>query len=164
MKRRIHAVVALLALALSGCAAAPVRRAPYSDLPALENGWSRLYISAGTSFGVKLWSVHQVGPVYINNQRVGSTAKDEHFVVDVRPGTYEMSCTPEEPYKNFTEKRQLQFGAAETHYLVCDMEQKGAGMYFGAVGVLASEYVTKTVLKESPLESGSKLVAYSKIQ
>lgn len=114
--------------------------------------------------GIKLWSVHQVGPVYINNQRVGSTAKDEHSIVDVLPGTHEAYCAPEEPEKNLAEKRQLTFGAGETHYLACDMEPKGAGMYFGLIGALASDYLTKTVLNEKPLDANSRLVAYTKLQ
>jgi hypothetical protein len=113
--------------------------------------------------GVRLWSVHQVGPVFINGQEVGKDAKGEHFVVDMLPGAYEAYCSPEDPYKNLVEKRTFTFGAAETHYLTCDMVQKGAGMFFGTVGALASEYLTKTYLNEKPLEADSKLVAYKKL-
>jgi Protein of unknown function (DUF2846) len=164
MMRVIVSVVVLSALVLSGCASRPVTRAEYSGLPPLESGWSRVYLSAGKMSGIKLWSVHQVGPVYINNQQVGNTAKDEHSVVDVLPGTYETYCAPEQPDKNFAEKRQFTFGAGETHYLACDMEPKGAGMYFGLIGALASDYLTKTFLNEKPLDANSKLVAYSKLQ
>lgn len=164
MSRILLTAVALSSLILSSCATRPVTRSVYSGLPPLENGWTRVYLSAGKMSGIKLWSVHQVGPVYINNQRVGSTAKDEHSIVDVLPGTYEAYCAPEEPDKNWAEKRQLTFGAGETHYLACDMEPKGAGMYFGLIGALASDYLTKTVLNEKPMDPTSRLVAYTKLQ
>ncbi len=157
-------VLVLSALFLGGCASRPATRPDYSGVPQLDAGWSRVYLSAGKQSGIKLWSVHQVGPAFINDQRVGSLAKDEHLVVDVKAGTYEAYCTPEQPEKNFTEKRNFTFAAGETHYLACDMEPKGAGMYFGLIGALASEYLTKTFLNEKPLDQNSRLVAYSKLQ
>ena len=166
MDRTLFSAVAI-ALVLSGCASRPAIRAEYVGLPPLESGWSRMYLSAGKFAGVidvKLWSVHQVGPVFVNNQRVGNTAKDEHLVVDVLPETYEVYCTPEDPYKNFIEKRQFTFSAGETRYFACDMEQKGAGLNFGLIGVLASEYLTKTYLQERPMDANSKLVSYEKLQ
>lgn len=164
MNRSRFFAAALMALTLSGCASRPATRAEYSGMPPLESGWSRVFLSAGTQSGVKLWSVHQVGPVFINDQRVGTNAKDEHLVVDLRPGTYEAYCTPEEPEKNFAEKRQFTFAANETRYLACDMEPKGAGMYFGLIGALASEYLTKSYLQDRPLDPISKLVSYRKLQ
>lgn len=163
MNRNLLFAAAVLALTLSGCASRPATRAEYSELPPLESGWSRLYLSAGTQSGIKLWSVHQVGPVFINDQRVGTNAKDEHFVVDLRPGTYEAYCTPEEPEKNFTEKRHFTFAANEARYLACDMEPKGAGMYFGLIGALASEHLTKSYLQDRPLDPTSRLVSYKKL-
>lgn len=162
MNRNLFCSIAI-ALTLSGCASRPATRAEYSGLPPLESGWSRVYLSAGIQSGVKLWSVHQVGPVFINDQRVGSNAKDEHMVVDLRPGTYEAYCMPEEPEKNFTEKRQYSFVAGETRYLACDMEPKGAGMYFGLIGALASEHITKSYLQDRPIDANSKLVSYKKL-
>lgn len=162
MNRNLFCAAAI-ALTLSGCASRPATRAEYSGLPPLESGWSRVYLSAGIQSGVKLWSVHQVGPVFINDQRVGSNAKDEHMVVDLRPGTYEAYCMPEEPEKNFTEKRQYSFVAGETRYLACDMEPKGAGMYFGLIGALASEHLTKSYLQDRPIDASSKLVSYKKL-
>jgi len=156
-------VAAAFALALSGCASRPATRVEYSGLPSLENGWSRVYLSAGVMSGVKLWSVHQVGPVFINDQRVGSNAKDEHTIVDLHPGTYEVYCTPEEPEKNLTEKHQFTFVAGETRYLACDMEPKGAGMYFGLIGAIASEHLTKSYFQDRPIDANSKLVSYRKL-
>ena len=163
MNRNIFFAAAAMALTLSGCASRPATRAEYSGLPQLESGWSRVYLSAGTQSGVKLWSVHQVGPVFFNDQRVGTNAKDEHLVVDLRPGTYEAYCTPEEPEKNFSEKRQFTFVANETRYLACDMEPKGAGMYFGLIGALASEHLTKSYLQDRPIGPNSRLVSYKKL-
>lgn len=162
--KKTLAALLVTALALSACASRPEIRPEYSNLPQLEGGWSRVYLSAGKQSGIKLWSVHQVGPAFINDQRVGSLAKDEHLVVDVKAGTYEGYCTPEQPEKNFIEKRNFTFAAGETHYLACDMEPKGAGMYFGLIGALASDYLTKTLLEEKPLDAKSRLVAYTKLQ
>ena len=162
MKRLILAAM-LIAVALSGCVTRPVARAEYSGVPPLESGWSRVYLSAGKMNGIKLWSVEQVGPVYINGQLVGNSAKDEHLIVDVLPGTYEAYCSPEAPDKNFTEKRQFTFKAGETRYLACNMASKGAGMYFGLIGALASTYLTKTYLSDEPMDSKSRLVAYKKL-
>jgi len=163
MTRKLFSAVTI-ALVLSGCASRPAIRAEFVGLPSLESGWSRMYLSAGIMSGVKLWSVHQVGPVFVNNQRVGTNAKDEHLVVDVLPGAYEVYCTPEEPEKNFIEKRQFTFSAGETRYFACNMEPKGAGMYFGLIGVLASEHLTKTYFQERPIDTNSKLVSYKKLQ
>lgn len=164
-KHKVSVSAALvLTLIISGCATRPIPRPDYSGLPPLEDGWSRLYLSAGKMSGIKLWSVHQVGPVYINDQLVGNNAKDEHFIVDVRPGTYEATCSPGDPDKNFVEKRQFTFKAGETRYLACDMAPKGAGMYFGLIGALASEYLTKTYLSDEPIDSKSRLVEYKKLK
>src|SRR5437016_9548015 len=146
MNRTLSAVV-VIALIMTGCVSRPATRAEYVGLPPLESGWSRMYVSAGIMAGIKLWSVHQVGPVFINNQQVGTTAKDEHLAVDLLPGTYEAYCTPEEPEKNFIEKRQFTFKAGETRYFACDMGSEGVGRYFGLIGFLASEYVTRTFLE-----------------
>ena len=154
---------AALSFILIGCASRPAPRETFSALPPLEQGWARLYVSAGLQNGVRLWSVHQVGPVYINNQRVGSTAKDEHFVLDLSPGSYEAYCTPQDPVKNFAEKRQFTFKAGETRYLACDMEP-GTGASFGLVGAIAADYLTTSHLVDRPLEATSKLVGYKKLR
>ena len=160
MKRLL---LVLIVLAASGCAPQPAMRPQVSALTPLDSGLSRVYIRAGVMRGVKLWSVHQVGPVFINGHDVGSTAKDEYFVVDLPPGTYETSCQPEQPYKNFSEKRQLSFVAGGTRYLACDMETKGAGWHFGLVGELASKYLTRSFLADRQLDVNSTLVSYSKL-
>lgn len=164
MNRTLLAVAAS-ALMMTGCATIPATRPEYVGLKPLESGWSRIYVSAGSMSGIRLRSIEQVGPVFINNKRVGSTAKDEHFIVDLLPGTYEAYCTPEQPYKTFIEKHQFTFNAGETRYFSCDMASKGSGMSFGLIGVLASEYLYKSYLEERPLDNpNSKLVSYEKLQ
>jgi hypothetical protein len=161
--RMCWSAAALSGLVLCGCATRPPTRAEYASLPPLDSGWSRVYLSAGKESGIKVWSVHQVGPAYINGQLVGNLAKDEHLVVDVLPGHYEAYCSPEEPDKNFTDKRQFTFAAGETRHLACDMAPKGAGAYFGLIGALASTYLTQTYLTDEPMEPNSRLVAYKKL-
>ena len=159
---RSVALVSIVVL-LTACASRPPARTEFSQLPQLDAANSRLYISAGTIIGVRLWSVKQVGPVYINAKRVGQTAKDEHFVIDLAPGTYELSCEPLEPEKNLVEKRSMTFTAGQTKFLACSMASEGVGGMFGLVGALASRYLTKSYLEEHKLDSrSSKLVAYAK--
>lgn len=161
--RHVAATIALVSL-LAACAARPPARPEVATLPPLDASLSRIFVSAGMSSGVKLWSVKQVGPVYFNGRQVGVTAKDEHFVVDVKPGTYEVSCQPLEPEKNFVEKRSMTFFAGQTTYLACDMAPQGAGAMFGLIGALASQYLTKSYLEERKLEpKSSKLVGYARV-
>lgn len=162
---KIVIVVTIIVQILTGCAARPAIRQEHVGLPPLESSWSRMYVSAGFMNGIKLWSVHQVGPVFVNNELVGTTAEDEHLAIDLPPGTYEAYCTPEQPYKNFIEKRQVTFMAGETRHFACDMDSKGVGLAFGLIGALASEYVTKTYLEERPMDNPkSKLVSYKKLR
>ena len=166
MLKRLTCALLLVSTVLEvGCAASPAKRPEYVSLPPLDAGWSRVYFGAGTMGGLKLWSVHQVGPVFINNQLVGSTAKNEYFAVDLLPGTYEGYCVPEQPEKNFIDKRHFAFKAGETRYFACDMEEKGLGMNLGLIGALVSEYLTQTHLEEKPeSDPDSRLVAYMKLQ
>ena len=158
------AIIAIAVL-LSACASRPPARSELTQLPPLGATNSRIYISAGTTSGVKLWSVKQVGPVYINGKPVGQTAKDEHFVVDLASGTYELSCEPLEPEKNLVEKRSMSFAPGETKYLACSMVPEGAGGMFGLIGALVSTYLSKSFLEEHKLDAqSSKLVGYSRFQ
>jgi hypothetical protein len=166
MKVLNYLIVAIALTSLTACLAArPPARVEISDLPALEDCWSRVFIDAGVTNGVKLWSVHQVGPVYFNGEEVGTTARDEHFAVDVKPGDYEVSCQPHEPAKNFVEKRSVSLGARETKYFICNMAS-GSGIWagLGLIGALAAEYHTKSYLEERPIETkNSKLVGYQRL-
>ena len=161
MKSRSFVAI-LIVLSMIGCADRLAQRAEYTGLPPLESGWSRMYVSAGRMAGVKLWSVHQVGPVFIDDQEVGSTAKDEHFVVDVLPGTYEAYCTPEQPDKNLVEKRRFTFKDGETRYFSCNMYHYPEG--FGLSGYSTSAYITRTYLEERPMVANSKLVSYTRLK
>ena len=164
MKRVLFTVVALVLLAV-GCAPRPAMRSEYTDLPQLEDGWSRIHVTAGKMSFARLWSTGQVGPFFINDQQVGSTAKDEHFIVDLLPGTYEVHCTTQEPQKKLhMEKREITFRAGEKRYFACDMATT-AGGNFGLIGALASKYTARIYLDERPFDNpNSKLVSYKKLQ
>lgn len=138
-------------------------------LPALESGWNRLFISAGTASG----------PVVIDGQDVGHATSDEYFVVDLLPGTYAVTCTPDHLNGNFTEKRDLTFKVGETRAFACDRAPYGGGwaavVPFGAIGgaVVAAastsstspKYSFKTHLVERPsIVRLRKVVAYSKLK
>lgn len=150
-----------ISLILVGCASRPVPRPAYTDLPQLEDGWSRIKITSGKFSWARLWTTEQLGPVFINDQPVWEAAKDEYIVIDLLPGSYELSWTPRASDKVYTEKRKFIFNAGETRHFACDQAEKGAGMYFGLIGALASEYLTKTYLEERPMDNpNSTLVAY----
>lgn len=161
---RISNILAIftIALILVGCASLPTHRPKYSDnVPPLENGMSRLKITSGKLSWARLRSVEQVGPVFINDRQVWSSVIDEYIIVDLLPGVYELSWTPTEPYKIYTEKRKVTLEAGEIRHFACDMAQKGAGMYFGLIGTLASEYLYKSYLEERPMDNpNSTFVAY----
>lgn len=163
---RISNLLAIIVIAviLVGCASRPAPRPMYiADVPLLERGMSRLKITSGKWMWTRLWAVGQVGPVFINDRQIWSSAIDEYIIVDLLPGIYEISWTPGDPdaYKVFTEKRKVTLEAGEIRHFACDMAQKGAGMHFGLIGALASEYLTKTYLEERPMDNpDSILVAY----
>lgn len=163
--KKLLSIFSIVMVVTSGCASAPNPRPELDGLVELDKGMSRIYISAGELGGNKLWSVNQVGPVYLNNKKLGSTAKDEHFVVDINPGTYEFYCSQEIPdEKLYKEKRNFEFVAGETRYFACDIKlEKNIGTMFGLAGALASKYLGRSYLEEKEtLDSSSKLVAYSK--
>lgn len=156
----------LLLMLLAGCASRPEPRQSITPLPTVESGWGRLYFTAGKyqhSFQVDLKLKEHVGPIFINNQNVGSTAYREYIAVDLQPGSYEAYCTPEEPLKNLPEKRQIIVKAGDQQYFACDVIPKGSAS-FGLLGVALADYLSATVLVERPLASDSKLVGYLKIK
>lgn len=152
---RISNLLALwiIALIVAGCASAPVPRPALTDIPALESGLSRVKITSGKLSWARLWTTEQLGPVFVNGQSVWDAAKDEYAIIDLSPGTYDLSWTPRASDKIYTEKRPFTFRAGETRHFACDMDTKGAGMYFGLVGALASDYLYKTYLEERPMDN-----------
>lgn len=151
-----------IALILVGCASRPAPRPMYSgNVPPLESGMSRLKITSGKLSWVRLKGAALNGPVFINDRQVWTSEIDEYIIVDLLPGVYELSWTPGEPDKIYTEKRKITFQGGETRHFACDLAQKGAGVYFGLVGALASEYLYKSYLEERPMDNpNSTLVAY----
>jgi hypothetical protein len=153
----------IIALVVAGCASAPVPRPVFTDIPALESGLSRVKITSGKYSWTRLWTTEQLGPVFVNDQTVWDAAKDEYVIIDLSPGIYELSWTPRASDKVYTEKRPFTFRAGETRHFACDMAPKGAGMYFGLVGALASDYVAKTYLEERPMDNPDSIpVAYKR--
>lgn len=153
--------VSILALALLvGCASAPVPRQELATLPDLAPEQARVFITAGKSNGIRSWSDQQVGPVYINGRQVGTTAKDEHFVVDLAAGVYEMKCSPAHAEKHYSRPVPVTVQAGSVRYLACNTTAR-AGAYFGIIGAIASEYLAESALEDAALYPTSKLVDYS---
>jgi hypothetical protein len=163
MKKSLILVLAS-SMAIVGCASSPKARKAVAELPLQTEGYARVYINSGENGMIKLWSDQQVGPVLFNGHTVGSTAKNEYFVIDILPGTYETQCTTHKSYKNKEEELSYTFKAGETRYFACEQEQEGAGAYFGAIGAIASEFITKTFLDEKRKLEKATLVEYKKIE
>lgn len=159
-------IVTICALA-TGCATRPPAKPEVTGTPTQDSSVARVYFSAGTFNGPyrpNLWSVNQVGPVYVDDTVVGSPGEKEHIIVDLYPGSYVVKCTPHEPDKNFAEPVTITVSSGQTRYFACDQAPKGLGMAFGLIGVLLSEHLTKTYPEERPLEAqSSKLVGYTKL-
>lgn len=163
---RINSLFAIfiVGLILFGCASRPAPRPIYSgNVPPLESGMSRLKITSGKASWVRLKGAAQVGPVFINDRQIWSAAIDEYIIVDLLPGVYELSWTPAEPYKIFTEKRKVRFEGGENRHFACDMAGKGAGSYFGLIGVVASEYLYKSYLEERPMDNPNSILVDYKV-
>ena len=157
-------ILLLVVLVLSGCSSIAPPRPEYTSIPPLERNLSRIFITAGQIAGKDLKLRTNTGPVYINDQKVGSTAYKEYFAVDLLPGSYEIYWVPDEPFKFYSDKRVVTLEAGEVRYFTCDMGTKGIGWAFGLIGWTLSDYMWGGWLTENPsLDSESKLVAYFKL-
>jgi len=155
--------VTLCLLLLTSCASKPLARPAIDSAPASKANLARLYIHAGKSgIGVRNWSDNQVGPVYINDIRVTSTAKDEHFIVDIEPGDYQLHCdTNKRGIKRLIKKNSYNFAAGEERNLSC-MVQPMAAAYFGLIGLAVAKYAEQSSVVEQPFDIGqSRLVGYA---
>lgn len=159
-----NALLVTFVFILSGCAASLPTRTSITQPPPLDPSMTRLYITAGTGAGgFKLWGVNQTGPVYLNDKEIATTAKNEHVIVDVNPGIYQLSCaSTANDTKVYKQKRSYTLLPGETRYLACSMTNR-AGMSFGLIGALASEYLQDMFIEERPIDADSRLVGYAKL-
>ena len=164
--RKLMGLFLLVSLFLMGCATAPQSRPEQTSLPILENGWGRIYVCGGSVcsgvFCSKLWSEGQVGPVFINGQRVWTFAKNEHIAIDLLPGVYEVNWVPNQADKVFSQKTTITITSGSNRYFATDSEPR-IGASFGLIGALLSEYLSNSVINEKQkLDVESKLVSYMK--
>jgi uncharacterized protein YceK len=160
----------IVTLILSGCATKPPR-AEYTNLTSLEKGWSRIFITAGQiKMDLSVWSdmdlrfKSDMGPVYINGQKVGFTAHKEHFAVDLIPGNYEAYCESEtKDVKIYSIKKKVILKAGDIRYFTCDKRVSEAVVHGGLLGALSSEVHAYRYLAEKPsLDKNNRLVSYTK--
>jgi len=154
--------IAFCVSSLVACASKPTPRSEISGAPAGSADLARLYVHAGkTPRGVRNWSDNQVGPVYINDIKVTSTAKDEHIIVDIEPGDYHLHCDTNNPgIKRLILKDVFKFAAGEEHHLTCLIEAKAAA-YFGLIGVAVAKYAEQSSVVEQTFDiNSSRLVGY----
>ncbi len=171
-------VILLIVLILSGCESIPPPRPEYTNIPPLEKGWARLYFTAGKSMGsgtdpesifsINLKYPHNIGPVYIDNLKVGSTAYLEHFAVDLLPGVYEVYweatiATIFELGTTLTDKRTLNIKAGQIRYFACDwIVTSETPSFIFMLSDFDFGYDYKIISERSSFDSKSKLVSYFK--
>lgn len=147
-------VCLFIIFSLAGCASKPTPRIAIESMPISSPSLARIYFTAGKYGLVRMWNNSQVGPVFINGLNVGSTAKNEHFSVDIEPGEYEIYCDSHTPNKKrYSEKKTYVLSSGDKRYFACDMAKKGVGVHFGLIGILASEYLWKSMVNERPLDN-----------
>ena len=146
----------LLGLILTGCASAPEKRPEYTALPALENGYGRIYVGGGKLYnwanvGFPLWSVDHLGPLFINEKRVWTTGRNEHIAIDLLPGVYEVywKSSPCETKYCLIQKSAIRVAEGETRYFTSDQ-----------MHVTDVDY--RSAVTQRPLDGDSKLVSYLK--
>jgi hypothetical protein len=157
----------VVVLVLSGCASVPPPRSEVSNIPVLDNGYARIYLTAGTFVSAINRGAerdYETGPVFVNGKQIGSTAKHEYVVLDLLPGTYEANWVPSKPNKFKSEKVAITVRAGDIRYFVGDLEST-AGMHFGLIGDLASDYRMRGYFteKSGPCEQ-CRVVSYTKYQ
>ena len=157
------------AVLMGGCAQQQPQRVnvvPLFDLeiahaPAQPRGWGRMYISAGTAAGEQLAATRQVGPVFINQQRVGAVGKDEYFIVDLLPGTYEAHCGPQNAGNTQVEKLTFTVKPDELRYFSCDIDPLSAKAGGSTLGNWLGSAPSKAYLAEYPSNQvGARLTEY----
>ncbi|WP_041533002.1 DUF2846 domain-containing protein [Pelobacter propionicus] len=165
--KKLIAGMALLVLAMAGCATVPPPRPEFTRLPQLEKGWGRIFVSAGhfksVFSNIPLKETANTGPVFVNGQNIGSTAFKEYIVADIMPGRYEAYWVPTAPEKFYSEKTMIDIQVGQVRYFSCDISTMGEGGSLGLIGVLASDYLWRGWLAERPLDNEGKLVSYFKI-
>lgn len=161
MRKSWILLVGTVAAILAACAAQPPARPAISTVPPLEQGVGRVIIGTGMQNRgdmqqLALSSVRQVGPVYLNGKYVGNTGQNEYFVIDVAPGEYEASCSPQEPVRNIIEKMSFKVVSGETKHLVCEMGRPKMDE--------AEKYQSRTYLEERGIDlSTERAVVYTKL-
>lgn len=160
----INTLLVAFVFILSGCAASLPVRTSITKIPSPDPSMTRIYIAAGTdASGNKLWGVNMTGPFYLNDKEIATTAKNEHVIVDVNPGVYQLSCaSTANDTKVYKQKRSYTLLPGETRYLACSMTNR-ASMSFGLIGALVSEYLQDMFVEERSTDTDSRLVAYTKM-
>ncbi len=159
---RLALQVASAAFALGTAYGAPTLRAV--DLPPLDSGSSRIFLSGGTTRGL----------FKIGDQEIGDVLWDQYLVVDASPGTYMVSC----PRKNlFPDILELAVTPGQTLAFACESSPVGAGWALllpggvigGAIagasaGSSPTKYTYKThVVARPTIMARWKAVSYTKL-
>lgn len=160
--------ILLFAFAVSGCATITAPSPELATLPKLDKGWARVFIAdgqfVGPVFNVDLKDQNNTGPVYIDNEKVGSTAQNEYFAVDLLPGSYDIHWLPFHRKQFYSKRKVIVVSAGEIRYFSCDMKTYGIGSAFGLIGGLLSKYTTEGLIDErQSIDKKRRLTSYLKL-
>jgi len=112
--------IALLALAVSGCASGPTFEEQASQMQPVSADQGRIYIYRKTALGAAVQPA-----VRINGDEVGKAKPKGYFYVDLAPGSYDVSASTEAE-RNLN----LVLAAGEEKYVRLEMKM---GLFVGHV-------------------------------
>lgn len=126
-------ILIFVTLILSGCASVAPHRVELTNIPPLEKGWGRIFIS-GTQYAK--YGLTIAGSVYINGQKVDSIAYKEHIAIDLLPGSYEANWVQKVPDNTYSEKMEITLREGEIRYFTGYINSTAAGFIVGLASPL----------------------------
>lgn len=170
-------IIILSFISLStGCAPQiPKRDALTQNLPSIPDNYGRLYIFNGTFFST--WEMDNnkygsPGDIFINNEQSGTINRQEYIVLDLPAKKIELSWVPImadiDMKKRKSKPLELSIHSGMTYFLAANTRDAGSnvGLWFGAVGYLASDLLYIDTLEETKMlsKTSTRLVDYKVIK
>ena len=159
----------------AGCAPqVPKREELKQGLPSIPNNYGRLYFFNGTFFST--WEMDNnkygsAGHIFINGKQSGTINRKEYIVIDLPAERYEFSWVPImadiDMKKRKSKSLELNILPGMTYFLAANTREAGSniGLWFGAVGYLASDLLYIDILEETKglSKTSTRLVDYQVI-
>lgn len=171
----IITIILSLIFILAGCAPqVPKRDSIKYNLPSMPVNHGRLYIFNGTLFSS--WEMDNnkygsPGDIFVNNELVAGINRQEYIVIDLPVNTFEISWVPimagVDMKKRKSKPLELNVSQGMTYFLAANTRDAGSniGLWFGAVGYLASDLLYIDTLEEvnELSKTSTRLVDYKVI-